>query len=520
MYDNETNKIYYSLCNSVGTPIFPFDDSAALSLPFPPLKGTKITGTGYKNDNGVQAAVFYQEEGGQIVEALYDCDSTGHFVPTPDNAWKISLDIAPSILNGTGLKVFLMGSTDGYRLFYKDEDSYTAELSFRPGDRGWSFTGQVSQTPYLGWAVTGGFIDPNKPIVISAAFLRDDNIELCTQTPGTRWRLETVPDTLMAQSIDADEGASWFKPSNDTNLREDRYGVTPSKTNATIEGLEAKRADIAMSLDSATNPHVFYIGSDGFLHHYQKTWNGTWTQGSTQDISTWPKPDDRNGDIGLDFDAGRDRVWLYMKVNGSLTQLYQSGNNTWEPSFTLLKQNTTDTANSTSPTTEAEPSNSGGLSQGGKIGVGVGVGLGLPLVVAAIAVYMFFHIRNSRKNRDAETAAVQAAHYDATSPAHGMSPNPHLSINSSPAPQYTSGYWEGGYWADGQWVPAVAQPYGKPEGDWRQSQGYYGNNQIAPENAIQPMHELPHQERPQEISIDGQLNEMSAETREPGGVTK
>lgn len=48
------SKIYYSLCNSTEAPVFPFDDTATLELPFPIMGGTKITGTGYKTNTSLE----------------------------------------------------------------------------------------------------------------------------------------------------------------------------------------------------------------------------------------------------------------------------------------------------------------------------------------------------------------------------------------------------------------------------------------------------------------------------------
>lgn len=53
-YDNGTGKIYYSLCNSVKTPVFALNDSTTLDLDarYPPLSGTSIAGVGYAYANG------------------------------------------------------------------------------------------------------------------------------------------------------------------------------------------------------------------------------------------------------------------------------------------------------------------------------------------------------------------------------------------------------------------------------------------------------------------------------------
>lgn len=45
MYEQDKGKIFYSLCNSNGTPIFPYDDAHTLELYDKPMKNTTITGS-------------------------------------------------------------------------------------------------------------------------------------------------------------------------------------------------------------------------------------------------------------------------------------------------------------------------------------------------------------------------------------------------------------------------------------------------------------------------------------------
>ena len=47
MHDDATGNIFYSLCNSTGTPVFPADDSTAFDLKYAPLNGTGLAGFGY-----------------------------------------------------------------------------------------------------------------------------------------------------------------------------------------------------------------------------------------------------------------------------------------------------------------------------------------------------------------------------------------------------------------------------------------------------------------------------------------
>lgn len=48
-YDDATGKVYYSLCNSIRTPVFAFNESTTLDFDdrYPLLNGTSIAGVGY-----------------------------------------------------------------------------------------------------------------------------------------------------------------------------------------------------------------------------------------------------------------------------------------------------------------------------------------------------------------------------------------------------------------------------------------------------------------------------------------
>lgn len=60
MYNQSAGKIFYSLCNSNSTPIFPANDTAAFHLDIPPANNTSIAGTGYESDghNVVRSYLF------------------------------------------------------------------------------------------------------------------------------------------------------------------------------------------------------------------------------------------------------------------------------------------------------------------------------------------------------------------------------------------------------------------------------------------------------------------------------
>lgn len=309
---------------------------------------------------------------------------------------------------------------------------------------------------------------------------------------------------------------------NDTDTTQWTLSYSQDLPAWSLDSFEAKNANLALLVDSDTSQGIYYIGSDASLHGLTG-YNTTWDKTPPEPNINWPPADEPNAPLALAYDSTHNETWIYYISNGSMVQVHQSDESTWEEAVTLLKFNSTSTE-------EISDTPSSGLSSGAKTGIGVGVGIGVPILIAAIAAYMFFHIKRSRASRDAERAAVEAAHADATSPPMDQMAYPsgvHPSMYGSPAPGYTSGYWEGGYWANGQWVPAATmghsdQIYGKPEGDWRQSYGYYdnGHKSLSPQPAPQPVFELPHVERTHEMSGDGGIREMSAVESQPAQAPK
>lgn len=55
-YNETTNKIYGSLCNSVTTPIFAQNDSTAIDLAITPRTGTNIASLGYVSSSVLQVS--------------------------------------------------------------------------------------------------------------------------------------------------------------------------------------------------------------------------------------------------------------------------------------------------------------------------------------------------------------------------------------------------------------------------------------------------------------------------------
>ncbi|KAM0809059.1 hypothetical protein AB5N19_09402 [Seiridium cardinale] len=525
MYDQTSGKILYSLCNSNSTPIFPANETAAFDLDpnFPPMNGTSVAGTGYMLQNSYIAVVHYQEEKGGIVHSLWTCDSTGHyFKGDGQGSWNVSAGIGVTIHNNTGLAVVNLGGDaqiGGFRVYFKDMENRTAALRYTILDS-WEYDGFVSQDMATSLEIAASFANPKRTTVVSPWLHDDENqaIEACTLTHADTWEIVSFPSPLFATRADnASEGLQ-LPITNNTNTSE--WSLWYNDPNWSLDAFDGSNSKIALSADSDTFQTIYYIGTDQGLHGLTG-YNTTWNKTLREPDDNWPLADEINAPFALAYDALHNETWIYYISNGSMTQVHQSNEETWEKAITLPK------FNSTPPDVTSSSADSSGLSSGANTGIGVGIGLGIPFLIAAIAAYMYFHIKRSRANREAERAAVNAAHADATSPPVGSmqhSHGKHPSMSGSPVPGYTSGYWEGRQWVDGQWAPAQAgiqpyldQIYGKPEGDLRQSYGYYDNNYgtLSPQAVHQPMFELENEEPRHEMHGDGQVPELPVVAQEP-----
>lgn len=229
-----------------------------------------------------------------------------------------------------------------------------------------------------------------------------------------------------------------------------------------FEALDSQ-APLGLTFGSSESMSLFYVGKDKVLHQVRREVdadkNFKWSNATRpKDEKAWPKADIPNAHFGVAYDPQNDRVWVYYMVNRTMVQLHQSSKDQWHDVVALPK---------TKPDTDQ--SGGGGLSKGAKLGIGIGVGLGVPLLLVAIAAYLFFHSRSSRRNRAAENAAVQDAHAAAVAPP---------SHTGSPAPRYTSGYWNtapGQQPHDGPWaVPQqhLGVPYSDQNGYVKPDLGY------------------------------------------------
>lgn len=127
----------------------------------------------------MRASIFYVDQGGNIINALFNCNvSTGLFYGQGN--WIIS-DQAPSIHSNTGLAAVVLGAEAGYRVYYHDEDGAVNELKYTPADD-WHYEGVISN-------------DINSLPALAATFTGRENISIASPRDDeniavTRWTRE------------------------------------------------------------------------------------------------------------------------------------------------------------------------------------------------------------------------------------------------------------------------------------------------------------------------------------------
>ncbi|KAK6218784.1 hypothetical protein LQW54_002710 [Pestalotiopsis sp. IQ-011] len=458
------SKIYYSLCNSTGAPVFPFDDTTTLELPFPIMGGTKITGTGYKTNGSLEASVFYQESGGQIIQAIYECNSTGYFELSPHRSRRISLGIADSILEATGMQVFLSEPDEGLRLFYKDKDHRISIMSCPPGAEDWFPSEYASQLEQPGSAIGGAVLDPGVPVVVSPFDSQNETsgIQICMEdAQAHEWRIDAFPGQMQISNAHGS-----LKGPTNFSLPSDNWTWTGSGDGLELDSFDANLVDLTLSFGSTGGSNVFYIGKDKGLHHYQLTKDGTWAKAPVQDETTWPIADSSFGSVGIDFDATGDMVWLYYMNGGSLIQVSQTGDGTWDTPARLPTQAPFIPPPPSSPTTDGPVPSTGsvppgesppdiGLAKRFAIGICTFAGL-IALVLLSVNVYN--SMRDSKIEEDKRLEA-EIRSIEANKPPEAATPASSTSTSVS-SQQVSGATFEPGYWAaDGStWVSLKRQP--------------------------------------------------------------
>jgi hypothetical protein len=127
--------------------------------------------------------MWYLNDENAIVHALWQCNNTGYFVKPKDaNQW--ILPAGNAVHEDTGLAAVNLGATDGYRVYYQQQDLTTSMLSYTPGEA-WTWSGNISHDPQKGFPIHAGFTAADKITVVTP---RDrGNIEVSTMQPNKTW---------------------------------------------------------------------------------------------------------------------------------------------------------------------------------------------------------------------------------------------------------------------------------------------------------------------------------------------
>ncbi|RYP93256.1 hypothetical protein DL770_000631 [Monosporascus sp. CRB-9-2] len=409
VYDDDSGNVYYSLCNSSGTPVFPGDESATFELRFAPLNGTSVVGFGYTSNDRVVAQMFYQEEGGAIVDATFFCDSdTGHYEPS-DRQFIVSagVDGLPPIQQPSSLDVLPVGATAGQRIYFRDENGQPAVLGYHPDLEIWQFDGYILQANLSGSSGSlGAAILGTQNITTAYAV---DRVIGVSQLRGSEWDLTTFPVPIYARPNDDSGNAGAGPVTNETDS--DDWTLVRNETAAedwSLDAFDSSAANINLAFTSLGTLSTFYIGSDRALHQIRQEDN-SWQRGEEQGQEHWPLADAESSKFGIAHDFTGDKIWIYYMSDGRMTQIHQSSSGVWQPAVALMRSNDTadtedsggssagDSVTSTGAESGEDSQENTRVPQAGRIGIGVGISAGV-LVLGAIGLFSWRYRKRAARN--------------------------------------------------------------------------------------------------------------------------
>ncbi|KAI1105979.1 hypothetical protein F4804DRAFT_80498 [Jackrogersella minutella] len=446
MQDDDTGGIRYSLCNGNSTPIFP--DDKTLTVPFTntPKNKTSLTGAGWTDSETAWASIFYLDNNDEIVNALLKCDwNTGHWQSSGEY---ITSEGSPKVSPTSALSVVLLGSTDGYRVFYNDLEGTLHQVGYTTSTA-WAYYGVVSQDQTSAQAIGSTFTDKNN---ISVVRPRDDkNIGVSRWYSDNLWHISTLPEPL---TLTGNQSTNATQASDLT--------LSSSATNFSLPAWNGNASAIAMGVDSSYTRSVFYVGSDRKVYQIGNK-NYTWSVSDT-DNGAWPLADTAGGALGIANDVRSDSMRLYWTSGGKVVEANGDGG-TWQTPTTVASFNASEPTASATPSASGTSSD-GGLSGGAKAGVGVGVSLGV-LAVAGIFFALWFLRKRQRKLEEKAAAAGGSEQY---TPSSGFAA-PTTADGSQVGPKILGSH--DGYAAPQQGYPPVQNAYGQQQGMYPQQPAGY-----------------------------------------------
>ncbi|RYP11692.1 hypothetical protein DL767_011013 [Monosporascus sp. MG133] len=396
------------LSPSSGTPVFPGDESAIFELRFAPLNGTSVDGFGYTSNDRVVAQMFYQGEGGAIVDATFFSDSdTGRYEPS-DKQFIVSagVDEPPPIQQPSSLDVLPVGATAGQRISFTDENGQPAVLGYHPELEKWQCDGDILQANISGSSDSlGAAILGTQNITMAFAV---DRVIGVSQLRGSEWDLTTFPMPIYACPNDHSGNAGAGPVTTETDL--ENWTLVRNETAAedwSLDAFDSSAANINLAFTSLGTLSTFYIGSDRALQIPQE--DDSWQKGEEQGQEHWPLADAENSKFGIAHDFTGDRIWMYYMSDGRMTQIHQSSSGVWQPAVALMRSNDTtstedsggssagESATSTGAESREDSQENTGIAQAGKIGIGVGISAGI-LVLGAIGLFSWRYRKRAARN--------------------------------------------------------------------------------------------------------------------------
>ncbi|OTB17046.1 hypothetical protein K445DRAFT_43009, partial [Daldinia sp. EC12] len=409
MQDDDTGNIRYSLCNGNFTPIFP--DDKTLVAPFKehqPKKKTSLSATGWMDGETARASIFYMDNSDAIVNALLKCDwNTGHW---ENSGEYVVSGGAPKVAPDSGISAVLLGSTEGYRVYYSDLEGTLHAIGYTPSTT-WSYYGVVSQDVASSQAIGSTFSDTNITVVRP----RDgENMGVSQLYNDTMWHISTFPEPL------TQTGNHSTNATKASDLK-----LSSGSANFTLPAWDGKGSALAVTINNKDVRSIFYIGTDKKLYQVSNSdGNSTWSLAPRPDEEeeSWPLADAAGAPIAIASDAGSRVVRLYYMSGGRMVEV-NGDHGRWQAATVLPNTNTSQTTGAQGPAATNTPTtnddeDSGELSDGAKAGISVGVTLGV-IALAGTPFVLWLLRRRQRRIDEAAAAAMAAVRRDQYKPENG-----------------------------------------------------------------------------------------------------
>ncbi|KAI0119697.1 hypothetical protein F4814DRAFT_251327 [Daldinia grandis] len=406
MQDDDTGGIRYSLCNGNYTPVFP--DDKTLITPFKahqPKNKTGLSATGWMDGDTARASIFYMDTNDEIVNALLKCDwNTGHW----ENAGEYVVSGgAPKVAPDSGLSAVLLGSAEGYRVYYNDLEGTLHAIGYTPSTT-WSYYGVISHDAASSQTIGSTFSSNGN---ISVVRPRDGKNMGLSQFDGDNvWHISTFPQSLTQTG----------NHSTNTTKASD-LKLSSNTPNFSLPAWDGKASALAVTMNNKNTRGIFYIGTDKKLYQASNSdGNSTWSIAPRPDgdDKSWPVADAAGAPIGIAGDTGGRTMRLYYMSGGHMVEV-NGDHGKWQEATVLPSTNTSQTAAQPPAETTTPPSDEDkGLSDGAKAGISVGVTLGI-IALAGTPFVLWLLRRRQRRIDEAAAAAMAAVRRDQYKPENG-----------------------------------------------------------------------------------------------------